>query len=174
MHLGEVKMIEKEENEIYAAEEVFAQCANCHGKITFTDEDFLLGSKPHNQLLFVSGYICEEKVSRILIDDGSAVNIMSKVTMKRLGISTEELSKSRLVIQCFNQEGQRAIRIIRLDVIMEDLKTRALFHVIDSKTSYNLLLGRLWLHKNGIVPSTLHQCFKYSKGKEVKKVIADL
>uniref|UniRef100_A0A2N9I0X6 Uncharacterized protein n=1 Tax=Fagus sylvatica TaxID=28930 RepID=A0A2N9I0X6_FAGSY len=98
VHLGEAKMIEKEENEIYAAEEV----------------------------------------SRILIDDGSAVNIMSKVTMKRLGISTEELSKSRLVIQGFNQEG------------------------------------RPWLHENGIVPSTLHQCFKYSDGKQVKKVIADL
>uniref|UniRef100_A0A2N9E6Y6 Uncharacterized protein n=1 Tax=Fagus sylvatica TaxID=28930 RepID=A0A2N9E6Y6_FAGSY len=174
VHLGEANMIEKEENEIYAAEEVFAQCANCHGKITFTDEDLLLGSKPHNRPLFVSGYIREEKVSRILIDDGSAVNIMSKVTMKRLGISTEELSKSRLVIQGFNQEGQRAIGIIRLDVTMEDLKTRPLFHVIDSKTSYNLLLGRPWLHENGIVPSTLHQCFKYSDGKQVKKVMADL
>jgi hypothetical protein len=132
VHLGEAKMIEKEENEIYAAEEVFAQCANCHGRITFTDEDLLLGSKPHNRPFFVSGYIREEKVSRILIDDGSAVNIMSKVTMKRLGISMEELSKSRLVIQGFNQEGQRAIGIIQLDVIMEDLKTRPLFHVIDS------------------------------------------
>jgi hypothetical protein len=57
---------------------------------------------------------------------------------------------------------------------MEDLKTRPLFHVIDSKTSYNLLLGRPWLHENGIVPSTLHQCFKYSDGKQVKKVITDL
>ena len=142
------------------------QCANCHGKITFTNEDLLLGSKPHNRPLFVFGYIREEKVSWILIDDGSAMNIMSKVTMKRLGISTEELSKSRLVIQGFNQEGQRAIGIIRLDVIMEDLKTRPLFHVIDSKTSYNLLLGRPWLHENGIVPSTLHQCFKYSDGKQ--------
>uniref|UniRef100_A0A2N9FNB6 Uncharacterized protein n=1 Tax=Fagus sylvatica TaxID=28930 RepID=A0A2N9FNB6_FAGSY len=33
---------------------------------------------------------------------------------------------------------------------------------------------RPWLHENGIVPSTLHQCFKYSDGKQVKKVIADL
>jgi hypothetical protein len=76
VHLREAKMIEKEENEIYAAEEVFAQCANCHGKIIFTDEDLLLGSKLHNRSLFV------------------VVNIMSKVTMKRLGISTKELSKS--------------------------------------------------------------------------------
>ncbi|GAA0143851.1 hypothetical protein LIER_04437 [Lithospermum erythrorhizon] len=37
------------------------------------------------------------------------------------------------------------------------------FHVIDAKTTYNMLLGRPWIHSNNIVPSTLHQCFKYSK-----------
>ena len=102
MHPWEAKMARKKkkegENEFYAAEEAFAQCANCHGKITFTNKDLLLGSKSHNRPLFVSSYIREEKVSRILIDDGSAVNIISKMTMKHLGISTEELSKSRLVI----------------------------------------------------------------------------
>jgi len=34
-------------------------------------------------------------------------------------------------------------------------------YVIDADTSYNLLLGRPWIHSNWIVPSTLHQCFKY-------------
>ena len=94
--------------------------------------------------------------------------------MRRLGISMKELSKSRLVIQGFNQEGQRAIGMIRLDVTIDELKARPLFHVIDSKTSYNLLLGRPWIHGNGVVPSTLHQCFKNCDGKQVKVVIADL
>ena len=34
-------------------------------------------------------------------------------------------------------------------------------YVIDADTSYNLLLGRPWIHANWIVLSTLHQCFKY-------------
>jgi len=34
-------------------------------------------------------------------------------------------------------------------------------YIIDADTSYNLLLGRPWIHNNWIVPSTLHQCFKY-------------
>ena len=33
-------------------------------------------------------------------------------------------------------------------------------YVIDADTSYNLLLGRSWIHANWIVPSILHQCFK--------------
>ena len=33
--------------------------------------------------------------------------------------------------------------------------------MIDADTSYNLLLGRPWIHCNSIVPSTLHQVMKY-------------
>ncbi|KAL0455756.1 UNVERIFIED_CONTAM: hypothetical protein Slati_0914800 [Sesamum latifolium] len=130
--------------------------------MTFTDEDLLLGSKPHNKPLFVTCYAREQKVNRILIDGGSAVNILSLRTMKDLEIPMDELTSSRLMIQGFNQGGQRALGIIRMNLLMEDIFSTALFHVIDAKTSYNMLLGRPWLHENDVVPSTWHQCFKYS------------
>ena len=142
VNLEETKVTKEEGSETHASEEAVALCAHCRDKMMFIDEDLLLGSKPHNQPLFVSGYTRGERVSRILIDDGSAVNIMPKGMMRRLGISMEELSKSQLVIQGFNQEGQRAIGMIRLDVTIDELKARPLFHVINLKTSYNLLLGR--------------------------------
>ena len=94
MNLEEIKVTKEEGSETYALEEAVALCAHYLDKMTFVDEDLLLGSKPHNRLLFVSGYTRGERVSRNLIDDGSAVNIMPKGTMKRLGISMEELSKS--------------------------------------------------------------------------------
>ncbi|XP_071912457.1 uncharacterized protein [Coffea arabica] len=56
-------------------------------------------------------------MNRILIDGGSAVNIMSVRAMKELGISSDELSQSRLMIQGFNQGGQRAIGLIRLELL---------------------------------------------------------
>ncbi|BFG34726.1 hypothetical protein CerSpe_210000 [Prunus speciosa] len=147
-------------------------CATC-ASITFTDEDLLLGSKPHNRPLFVSGYVREQKLSRMLVDGGSAVNIMPKSTMMKLGITMDELSRSRLMIQGFNQGGQRAMGMIRIELVIGDLKSNTLFHVIDAKTSYNLLLGRPWVHENGIVPSTLHQCFKFYRGG-VKKILGDV
>ncbi|KAL0350134.1 UNVERIFIED_CONTAM: Transposon Tf2-12 polyprotein [Sesamum radiatum] len=118
---------------------------DCMSTITFTDEDLLLGSKPHNRPLFVAGY--------------------------ELEIPIDELSNSRLMIQGFNQGGQRAIGIIRMQLTMEDMVSSALFHVIDAKTSYNMLLGRPWLHENAVVPSTWHQYFKYCRN--VKKVLGD-
>ncbi|KAL0295975.1 UNVERIFIED_CONTAM: hypothetical protein Sradi_6649600 [Sesamum radiatum] len=78
-----------------------------------------------------------------------------------------------LMIQGFNQGGQRAIGIIRMQLTMEDMVSSTLFHVIDAKTSYNMLLGRPWLHENEVVPSTWHQCFKYCRNGIVKKVLGD-
>ncbi|KAL0325220.1 UNVERIFIED_CONTAM: hypothetical protein Sradi_5091300 [Sesamum radiatum] len=79
----------------------------------------------------------------------------------------------RFMIQGFNQGGQRVVGIIRMQLTMEDMVSSALFHVIDAKTSYNMLLGRPWLHENAVVPSTWHQSFKYCRNGIVRKVLGD-
>jgi len=147
-------------------------CATCNMAVSFTDEDLLLESKPHNRPLFVSGSIRGQKVKYILADGGSVINIMPKSTMNYLVITIEELSKSWMMIQAFNLEVQHAIGMIRLELTMGDLSTTSIFHVIDSKTSYKLLLGWRWLHEHGVIASTPHQCFKYPRHGE-KKINGD-
>ncbi|KAM1535826.1 hypothetical protein ACFX1Z_014790 [Malus domestica] len=130
------------------------ECAICcatDDTIHFADEDLLLGSKPHNRPLFVSGYVREHKVSFMLVDGGSSINIMPKSTMTAIGIKVDELSLSRLLIQGFNQGGQRAMGMIRVEMTIGELKSSVMFHVIDARTSYGLLLGRPWIHANGVV-----------------------
>jgi len=85
----------------------------------------------------------------------------------------EELAKSRMMIQAFNLEGKRVIGMIRIELIMGDLSTSSIFHVINAKTSYRLLFGQPWLHEHGIVASTLHQCLKYYREGE-KKINRDV
>ena len=34
------------------------------------------------------------------------------------------------------------------------------FHVVNTAVSYHALLGKPWLHKHKLVPSTYHQCVK--------------
>ena len=46
--------------------------------------------------------------------------------------------------------------------------------MIDAATSYNALIGRQWLHENGVVPSTLHQCIKYKDASgDIVRIFAD-
>ncbi|KAH7843453.1 hypothetical protein Vadar_016805 [Vaccinium darrowii] len=71
-------------NEVSGTTKNYTTCASCRWSLAFIDEDLQLGSELHNRPLFVSGYIKEQNVGRILIDGGSVVNIMPKFTMKKL------------------------------------------------------------------------------------------
>ncbi|KAM2770581.1 hypothetical protein PS2_013221 [Malus domestica] len=151
------------------------ECATCcaiEDAIHFTDKDLMLGSKPHNRPLFVSGYVRKHQVNRMLVDGGSTINIMPKSTMATIGIKVDELSLSRLLIQGFNQGGQRAMGMIRVEMTIGEFKSSTIFHVIDARTFYGLLLGRPWIHANGVIPSTLHQCLKFYR-EGVKVIYGD-
>ena len=128
----------------------------CDTKITFTENDLLFGEALHNRPLHMVGHVLEKKINRILIYEGSGVNLLLIHTLKELGITTGELSESRLLIQGFNQGGQRSIGSIKLQINMGDLRSSAWMHVIDTKTSYNILLGRPWVHENRIVSSSYY------------------
>ena len=82
--------------------EISIQCASCNTTVTFTNDDILLGPKPHNHPLFVTGYI---KEYCIVIDGGSTIDIMPKSTMNHLGNTIEEHSKSPMMSQGLNLEG---------------------------------------------------------------------
>jgi hypothetical protein len=47
------------------------------------------------------------------------------------------------------------------------------FFVVDVNDKYNILLGQDWMHANGYVPSTLHQCVLQWVGDEIEVVKAD-
>jgi len=113
----------------------------------------------------VTSFVKEQKVDHILVNGGSAINVMPKSTMHDLGITIEELLKNQMMIQGFNLEGPRAIGIIRVKLVIGDLSslstshvsTSSISYVIVSKISYKLLLRQPWLHEWGIVASSLHQ-----------------
>ena len=134
-----IKRLKRLENESHS-------CPKYCATITLTNKDLQLGLKPHNQPPFVTGYIREQNITCILIDGGFVVNTMPKATMKRLRIAMKEVTRSCLMIQGFNQGGQQAIGMICLEFVTSELSSNTLFHVIDAKTSYNILLERPWLH----------------------------
>jgi len=53
---------------------------------------------------------------------------------------------------------------IKLKCQIGDLRFKVTCYVIDTDTSYNLLLGRSWINCNSVDPSTLHQVMKYVDG----------
>ncbi|XP_070039572.1 uncharacterized protein [Nicotiana tomentosiformis] len=60
-----------------------------------------------------------------------------------------------------------------MGITIEDMQSSAWLHMIDAKTSYNVLLGRPWINENKVVLSTYHQCLKYYEGEVKKKMVVD-
>ncbi|MHC6132239.1 retropepsin-like aspartic protease, partial [Serratia marcescens] len=94
-------------------------------------------------------------------DPGSSLNLMTTRTLKTLSLSVKHLNRERISIRGFNSSVQMSLGTITLPVCIGLLDSKAKFHVIDVDTSYKVLLGRPWLHRYEIIPSTLHQCIKF-------------
>src|SRR4051812_33797525 len=86
---------------------------------------------------------------------------MPRRVMEHLSISAHRLSATDTNIFGFNANSTRPMGKIKLQCQIGDLKSEVTVYIIDANTSYNLLLRRLWIHKNHIVPSALHQVMKY-------------
>jgi len=63
-----------------------SRCTSYDTTITFTNDDLLLVSKPHNHPLPVTSYIWEQKVKLVLMDRGLTIGIMPRSMMNDLGI----------------------------------------------------------------------------------------
>jgi hypothetical protein len=100
----------------------------------FNDGDLLLGDKKHNMPLFMFGDIDDLPINRIMVDGGSAINLLPLHTLKKIGYSQRELSHSNVVIHGFNQVGQEDMGRISFVLKLKKFMTYVRFHVIDAAT----------------------------------------
>ena len=152
--------------------------AACMSMITFNDNDMCAEVSNHNRPLFITGHILTSKVSRVMVDGGSAVNLLPRRALSLLSVPLSHLRPSHLVIQGFNQNEQRPMGKIRLQTKFGDIKEDTEFLVIDMDTSYNALLGPPWVHNHHAIPSTFHQRIKYplsskERSEEEGTIVAD-
>ena len=123
--------------------------------------------------LYYIVYIRSSEVSRIQVDPGPALSIMSRSVMQHLRIPTHRLSATQTTIYGFKANGTCPM-VNRLICQIGELRFDVTCYIIDANISYNLLLGQPWIHCNSIIPSTLYQVMKYvCKDEKVRTLIAE-
>ena len=85
-------------------------------------------------------------VAKVLIDNGSSLNVMPKDTFYAI-LPPRELDRSRCDIR-----GE-----IDLSIQIGSHTCQITFQVMDINPAYSCLLGQPWIHSVGVVPSMLHQ-----------------
>ncbi|KAK1696140.1 hypothetical protein QYE76_012837 [Lolium multiflorum] len=130
-------------------------------------------SYKHLKALYLRGYINGQPVGKMLVDTGAAVNIMPYSMLRRLGRSTEDLIKTNVTLSDFNGQASEARGVLNVDLTVGRKTIPTSFFIVDSKSTYAVLLGRDWIHTNCCIPSTMHQCLIQWDGDEVEVVHAD-
>ncbi|KAF8105168.1 hypothetical protein N665_0162s0047 [Sinapis alba] len=103
-------------------------------EMSFTAKEQEMILAPHHDALVISLIIVNCLVKKILLDNGSSTNIFFLATYNDL---------------------------VMFHVYAERINMSTKFLVVDCKSSYNMILGRSWIHDMGAVPSTLHQMMKF-------------
>ena len=129
--------------------------------IAFNDDDLKGTIQLHNDALVVTARINGFIVKRVLIDQGSRVEVMYPNLFRGLGLKNEDFSKYDTPLVGFNGkmvilEGQ-----ISLPVNMEGKEVMVTFIVVFSFSLYTAILGRPWIHAMGAVSSTFHVKVKF-------------
>jgi len=130
-------------------------------------------SYKHLKGLYLKGLIDGKPVNKMLVDTGAAVNLMPYSVLRRLGRSAADLIKTNVMLNDFNGQPSEAQGVLNVELIVGRKTVPTSFFIVNSKSTYTVLLGRDWIHANCCVPSTMHQCLVQWDGDEVEVVRAD-
>ena len=127
----------------------------------------------HIKSFYVRTHLNGRPVSKVLMDNGSVVNLMPLRMLRALGMRINDLIETKVVVSAFTGEVSKTLRILPIDITIGNKTALFAFFVIDSTTNYNILLWRYWIHANWCVSSSLYQFLLSWKGNEVEVVQAD-
>ena len=127
----------------------------------FSDEDKIGTIQPHDDALVITLRIGGYDVKRIMVDQGSAVEIMYPDLYKGLNLKAEDLTPYSSPLVSFKGKIIIPKGQIRLPVQTSSEMVEVDFIVVDAYSPYTAIVARPWLHTLGAVSSTLHQKVKY-------------
>ncbi|XP_021845352.2 uncharacterized protein [Spinacia oleracea] len=129
--------------------------------ITFDDSDSLDAQQEHQNGLVISLPIGNALIKRILIDNGSSENVLFLEALQEMGLEEKNNVRRSTVLVGFSGESLRTVGEISLPTYVEGVYIMTKFNVVDCPSAYNVILGRPWIHKMKVVPSTYHQSIKF-------------
>ena len=129
--------------------------------ITFSENDLPPEGLSHVRPLFIDVACSGRRVPSVLLDNGSALNVCLLVTAIALGFSPSDFGPSTQIVKAYDEPQRTVLGTLNTHVIIGPVIYSILFQVLRIQSSFNLLLGRPWIHEAGAIPSSLHQKVKF-------------
>ena len=139
----------------------------------FSDEDKIGTIQPHDDTLVITLRIGGYDVKRVMVDQGSAVEIMYPNLYKGLSLRAKNLTPYSSPLVSFEGKVIVLKGQIRLPVQTDSETVEVDFIVVDAYSPYTVIVARPWLHTVGAVSSTLHQKIKYPSEGQFEEILGD-
>ena len=129
--------------------------------ISFSNDEIPLDGHGSTKALYITTKVKNCTLPKVLIDNGSSLNVMPLSTLMRLPVDRSYMKHNKTVVRAFDGTRREVTGEIEIGMQIGPYTFNVEFQVMDISPSYNYLLGRPWIHIAGAVPSTLHQKIKF-------------
>nr|CAN83915.1 hypothetical protein VITISV_022301 [Vitis vinifera] len=129
--------------------------------IVFSDDDLPLEGSDHTRPLYISVGCSGRRVPSVFLDNGSALNVCPLATAIALGYAPSDFGPSTQTVRAYDSTRREVMGTLEIELLIGPATFVAVFQVLRIPTSFNLLLGRPWIHRAGAIPSSLHQKVKF-------------
>ena len=129
--------------------------------ISFSDDEIPPNGRGSTKALHITTKVKDYTLPKVLIDNGSFLNVMPFFTLIRLPVDRSYMKYTHTVVRTFDGTRREVTGEIEIEMQIGLCTFNVEFQVMDISPSYNCLLGRPWIHIAGAVPSTLHQKIKF-------------
>jgi len=127
----------------------------------------------HLKALYLKGFIDGKPLTKMLVDGSVAINLMPYLTFRKLGKKAEDLCPTDMRLIDFSGNISVTKGVVCVELIFGSKSFPTTFFTVDAKGTYNILLGRDWIHANCCIPSTMHQSLIQWIGDNVEVLLAD-
>ena len=139
--------------------------------MSFFEEDKVGTIQLHDDTLVVTLKIGGYDVKRVMVDQGSGVEIMNPNLYNRLSLKPEDLTAYDSPLVSFDGKIVIPKGQIRLPVQARSEVVEVNFIVVDAYSPYMTIMARPWLYALEVVSSTLHLKVKYPSGDQIEELV---
>ena len=143
---------------------------NFHPILSFSKEDKIGTTQPHDDALLITLRIRDYNVKRVMMDSGSGAEVMYPDLYRRLRLKLKDLMPYNSPLMSFDGKLVIPKGMIRLPIQTSPEIVDVNFIVMDTYSPYTAIISRPWLHTMGAVASSLHQKVKFPSGDQVLKI----
>ena len=137
-----------------------------NGLVSFPPIDPTRIITPHYDALVLTLGINNFDVHRVLVDPGSATELLHLPSFTQMKVPLSHLSSAGRVLSGFNGSTTLTVGDIALSVKVGPITQQVSFSVVEDLGPYNAIVGRTWLHTMKAIPSTYHQTISYLTASE--------